>query len=438
ALVEQEATQESGKVPNEKDGHERPYADTKPGKRARTVEDEDNVDERAKKTTDRSPFLTDDDDEPLEEEDPVRVAQTLSHVPMNVVFEMEDYEFTAKLDSVEFGEEFTAYFNDCQSLSYDADNLADFVALSGVLFLEDRPTSLQKRYFGTKYSQLQDLVDTRVEYPTAEEVMDAVRICRDVKDAYKKVSLSRHGVKAGRVAMEETIEKAPKSALRSLLLYGAKLHQHCVPFSETDQTSRFILGTLSHVMDRPDETRIAHTATTPLTGSLLIRLYLNLDQPPRHPDIIVKYHETVDISVGEASLVASFQKDQGDLARTLMWSKRAADEIATRFEGVDDMNVIFVQIIGQVCNMYLLCRIGTVCVATKIGTMKILFTLSDALSFEDDVQAWLTLDKTFNSAVNVLNDGTRRRADSIPPSCFPGLATPRSRKMKVDANKDRM
>ncbi|KAF9186657.1 hypothetical protein BGZ51_009347 [Haplosporangium sp. Z 767] len=420
-------TWESGEVPKENDTHERPHTDTKLGKHAYTVKDEDEADwlKRSKKITDRNPFLSkDDNSEPFEEEDPVRMAQTLSHVPMNIVFEMENYEFTAKLGSVEFGEQFTAYYNHCQSLSYDADNLADFAALSGVLFLEDRPTSLQKRYFGTKYEQLQDLVDTRVKYPTAEEVMDAVQVCRDAKDAYRRASLSRHGVKAGRLAMEETIERAPKSTLRSLLLYGAKLHQHCVPFNETDQTSRFILGTLSHVMDRPDETRIAHTASAP-------------EQSSHYPDVVVKYHETVDIGVGEASLSASFQKDRSDLARILMWSKRAADEITTRFEGVEDMNILFVQIIGQTCNVYLLCRVGTVSVASKVGTIKILFTLSDTLSVEDDVQTWLTLEKTFNGAVNVLNDGTCRRADSIPPPRFPGLATPRSRKMKVDANKGR-
>ncbi|KAF9931050.1 hypothetical protein BGZ65_005070 [Modicella reniformis] len=174
-------------------------------------------------------------------------------------------------------------------------------------------------------------------------------------------------------------------------------------------------------MDRPDETRIAHTATTTMTDSLFPRVYFNLEQSPR---VVVKYHETMDIGVGEASLSASFQKDRGDLARTLIWSRRAADEIATQFEGVGDMNILFVQIIGQSCNVYLLCRVGTVCVASKLGTMKILFTLSDALSFEDDVQTWLTLDKTFNNAVNVLNAGTHRRADSTPPPRFPGLATP--------------
>ncbi|OAQ30179.1 hypothetical protein K457DRAFT_18529 [Linnemannia elongata AG-77] len=98
-----------------------------------------------------------------------------------------------------------------------------------------------------------------------------------------------------------------------------------------------------------------------------------------------------EAGVGEMSLSASKKKDQGDLARTLLWSKRAADEIVTRFEDVEDMNILFVQVIGQTCNF----------------------------------------------AVSVLNDATYRRSDSAPPPCFPGLSTPRSRKMKADANRGR-
>ncbi|KAF9931051.1 hypothetical protein BGZ65_005071 [Modicella reniformis] len=180
------------------------HENTNLGKHDHAVEDEDEADQhgRAKKITNHSSLLSkDDDSESLGEEDPVHMAQTLPHVPINAVFKMEDYEFTAKLDSVEFGDEFTAYYNDCR-----------LCALSGVLFLEDRPTSLQKRYFSTKYEQLQDLVDKRVEHPTPEEVMNAVQVCRDAKD--RKASLSRRGgVGAGRVAMEETVEKAPRSAL---------------------------------------------------------------------------------------------------------------------------------------------------------------------------------------------------------------------------------
>ncbi|KAF9974105.1 hypothetical protein BGZ73_002603 [Actinomortierella ambigua] len=162
------------------------HANTILGKHARNADDEDEVERDGRsKNVDRNPFLSEDGEtEQLEEEDPMHLAEALSHHPMNIVFEVEDYEFTAKVDNLVFGEQFTAYYTDCQSLSYDADNLSDFVALSGVLFLEDRPTSLQKKHFGDIYEQLRDYIDRRVKYPTPEEVMDAVRLCRDAKDAY--------------------------------------------------------------------------------------------------------------------------------------------------------------------------------------------------------------------------------------------------------------
>ncbi|KAF9546982.1 hypothetical protein EC957_008986 [Mortierella hygrophila] len=324
---------------------EKSSTNTMLGKRGRTHRDEIDDNDRVKAVAGRSPFLSGDDaSEPLEDDDPVREAQIVPNAPLNVVFDTEDYEFTAKLGMVDFGKEFRAYYGHCRLLSYDSDNLSDFVALSGVLFLEDRPTSLQKAYFGPKYRQLLELIDLRIDYPTADEVADAMQLCRNAKD------------------------------LRQL----------------------------------------------------------------SHPDLAVRYHEAIDIGVGKVSLSASNSKDQDDLARTLLWSKRAADEIVTRFEETEDMNLLFVQVIGQTCNLYVMCRAGRVCVATKIGTVHILYTLSDALSFEDQVQAWMILDKTFNSTVSVLNDATYRQSDLTPPPCFPVLATPRSLKMKAGANRGRV
>ncbi|KAG0224307.1 hypothetical protein BGW42_005184 [Actinomortierella wolfii] len=42
-----------------------------------------------------------------DEENTVRVAQTLSHIPMNIVVGIKDYEFIAKLDNIEFDDKFT-------------------------------------------------------------------------------------------------------------------------------------------------------------------------------------------------------------------------------------------------------------------------------------------------------------------------------------------
>ncbi|GJJ74902.1 hypothetical protein EMPS_07260 [Entomortierella parvispora] len=363
-----------------------------------------------------------------EDDDPVTLAQSVEGVRMNAMFDIEDYAFTATLGEVDFGEEFTAYYEHCKSLIYDHNNLADFVALSGVLFLEDRPTSLQKAYFGTKYQQLLRLIDSRVKRPTSGEVMEAVQICRDAKDAYRKTSLSRSSVKQGRAAMEEILEMAPKSTLRSLLLYGAQLHQRCVPLSKTDQTSRFVLGTLSHIMNKVDETRVVHTANVSLTETVPVPACFELGHLPRCPDIMIRYQEIVNIGIGGVSSCPLFVKDQGDLARMLLWSKRAADNVAASFKEVDDINILFIQVIGQTCNLYVMCRAGTVCVATKIGSMDILYTLSDALSFEDHVPTWLMLEKTLNGTVSVLSKAKHRESDPArtPFPCFPELATPRS------------
>ncbi|KAK3807935.1 MAG: hypothetical protein J3Q66DRAFT_86679 [Benniella sp.] len=245
--------------------HELPNNDTETdtilGKRAR-VDDDGNNDETEEdgyvrmNKMHQNPLLSEDDGA-VEGEDPVSLAQARSRLAMNIVFELDNFAFTATLDGIDFGKEFTSYYEDCQSLQYDADNLADFVALSGVLMLDERPTHLQKTHLGAKYKQLWDLIGNRAVYPTQEDIDEALKICRDAKDAYMKSPSKRVDATASRTRMEESIEKAPKSTLRSLLLYGSRLHKICTPFSEADQTSQFILGTLSPIMNRPDETRIA-------------------------------------------------------------------------------------------------------------------------------------------------------------------------------------
>ncbi|KAG0069746.1 hypothetical protein BGZ90_000098 [Linnemannia elongata] len=54
-------------------------------------------------------------------------AWTLSNAPMNVEFDMEDYELTAKLGEVDVGKKFTAYYDHCQPLRYDSNNFANYM-----------------------------------------------------------------------------------------------------------------------------------------------------------------------------------------------------------------------------------------------------------------------------------------------------------------------
>ncbi|KAG0041368.1 hypothetical protein BGZ83_001893, partial [Gryganskiella cystojenkinii] len=150
-------------------------------------------DRQAKAFSDQSPFrqmYIDNDNESFEDEDPVRQAQTLPNAPMNVVFDVEDFEFTAKLDKVEFGNEFTAYYNHCQTLRYDSDNLADFRVVRS-------PVSGRPSYIFTKGLLRCEEYTAAGSYPTADEVNEAVQLCQDAKDAYKKVPLSRSSTKDG-------------------------------------------------------------------------------------------------------------------------------------------------------------------------------------------------------------------------------------------------
>ncbi|KAG0272469.1 hypothetical protein BGZ95_011793 [Linnemannia exigua] len=217
--------------------------------------------------------MTDDDGELLEDDDPIRLEQRVPNAPMNIECDMEDFEFTAKLGEVDVGKEFTTYYDQYQPLRYDSDNLADFRVVGSPL--SGGPSYIfAKAYFGAKYKLLVDLIDSRVKHPTPDEMAD----------------------------------------------------------------EPFYLGhSLSHILDKPDETRLAHAS---LTGSVLLREHFELVQLPRHPGIVVRYHDFIDIGVGRVGLSASTKKDQGDLARMLLWNKRTAHEIVTRFEDVEDMNIV--------------------------------------------------------------------------------------------------
>lgn len=61
--------------------------------------------------------------------------------------------------------------------------------ISPTLYTLNDSTLFRIEYFGIKYVQPQDLVDTCVESPTSKEVMDGVKFCRDAKDVCAIVPL---------------------------------------------------------------------------------------------------------------------------------------------------------------------------------------------------------------------------------------------------------
>ncbi|KAG0247977.1 hypothetical protein DFQ27_001318, partial [Actinomortierella ambigua] len=223
------------------------------------------------------------------------------------------------------------------------------------------------------------------------------------------------------------------SPLKELYEHAVKLPKECSPVSEADQTSSFVLGMLAPIFDRPDISRLAHTATTATSGSIFVRLFKSMTTLSKNPDLLVRFKESLDIGVAEVSFESSVLKDTGDLCRTALWSKRLLDEIVTKFENIDQVGLIFFQVIEQTCVFYTMLRADTVCVALEFARLKIAYTISDVLSnFEDDARDWLLVCKTFDNLVTTLMSAEKRKSEHLPPAVFVGLSTPRSRHMRED------
>ncbi|KAG0303200.1 hypothetical protein BGZ98_006902 [Dissophora globulifera] len=62
------------------------------------------------------------------EMNPVDAAQVLSHLPLNLVFDLyKDFEFQGSLGDVKISEMFSHYYTQCIAMAYDPDNVARFL-----------------------------------------------------------------------------------------------------------------------------------------------------------------------------------------------------------------------------------------------------------------------------------------------------------------------
>ncbi|KAF9090663.1 hypothetical protein BGX27_002200 [Mortierella sp. AM989] len=175
------------------------------------------------------------------------------------------------------------------------------------------------------------------------------------------------------------------------------------------------------------------TATTATSGSIFVRLCRNLSTQSKKPDFLVRFKDCLDIGVAEASFEASVLKDTGDLCRTALWTKRHLDQIVTRFKDIEQVSLIFFQVVEQTCIFYIMRRADTVCITVEIARLKIAYTVSDILTkFEDNVQDWLLVCRTFDNLVTMLKSATERKLENLPSPVFVGLSTPRSRHMMKD------
>ncbi|KAG0364477.1 hypothetical protein BC939DRAFT_500202 [Gamsiella multidivaricata] len=182
-------------------------------------------------------------------------------------------------------------------------------------------------------------------------------------------------------------------------------------------------------MTRPDECRLAHTATTSTSGSIFVRLCQDLSDPPKHPDLMAKHISCLDVGFGEVSFASGIAKDTGDICRLAIWSKCTLDQLNEQYFGAEDVCIPFLQIVSTTCTFYQMKRVGTLCVAVQVGEMEIVQDLPGLISFEPHVFTWLALDLAFTTLLQNIGTATNSKRISFPGLYYHGLCTPSARKM---------
>ncbi|KAI7830748.1 hypothetical protein BC939DRAFT_260199 [Gamsiella multidivaricata] len=170
---------------------------------------------------------------------------------------------------------------------------------------------------------------------------------------------------------------------------------------------------LACIMTRPDECRLAHTATSPTSGSVFV----------------AKHNKSLDIGFGKVSFARDVAKDTGDICRLAIWAKRVLDQLGQQYSGMEEACVPFFQIVSTKCIIYQMRRVGTICVAVQVGEMEIVQDLPELLLFEPHVFTWLALDFTFTRLLQNTNTVTKNKRTSLPGLYYHGLCNPSTRKM---------
>lgn len=90
--------------------------------------------------------------------------------------------------------------------------------------------------------------------------------------------------------------------------------------------------------------------------------------------------------IGEAPWYKEFAKDQRGLCRLAIWGR--AIDLQTQYEGLDELDLLFFQIVSNDCTIYQMRRVGSICVVAELGTLKIVQDLASLISFENHVFVW--------------------------------------------------
>ncbi|KAG9073026.1 hypothetical protein KI688_000807 [Linnemannia hyalina] len=71
------------------------------------------------------------------------------------------------------------------------------------------------------------------------------------------------------------------------------------------------------------------------------------------------------------------------------------DHLVATYEDMEDLDVVFFQVVSSIFKVYKMRRIGKVGIAVELAKLDIVQDLEELLAFEDQVESWLLLESRF-------------------------------------------
>ncbi|KAF8979351.1 hypothetical protein BGZ46_005584 [Entomortierella lignicola] len=344
------------------------------------------------------------------------------------------FQFHCSIGDKNISDSFQTYYEIASSLFFSSESFPDFLSKHGIMFLSSNPTALQNKFF-TNIDGLLDYVKSSMPALSLEEADSTLDTFRRLKDSYKRtLRITKDEVKS-REALLDALANEPRSSAQRLFHHSCEYlsTQKLKLYSEADGISSFILPQFATIFTHANRSRIAYTATSPTSSSLFINQCLGVSHPPKHPDLIIKSTNGLELGFGEVSGVGvnDRNKDTGDLCRAAIWTKKALDNALIKFEGLEDLQLPFFQVLGKKATVFWMRRFGSVCVAWEVGELVIVDGLNVLLDeFEVCLDIWGLLEMNYGSSLSMIENAAGHPRTTPHPSIFHSFtATPSSRKM---------
>ncbi|KAK3822609.1 MAG: hypothetical protein J3Q66DRAFT_397087 [Benniella sp.] len=142
--------------------------------------------------------------------------------------------------------------------------------------------------------------------------------------AYRDALDAGHIGGEAREAMRDAMHGFPHDSLRDLFTWASR--------ASPQRPRHIIQRQLASMFTVVDKSRLAYTATQSSASSTFINKCLGIEDQPKHPDLIIKGNDNLELGFGEVSGIGALDgnKDAGDLCRLAIWTKKALDHAFQR------------------------------------------------------------------------------------------------------------